>query len=135
MKLFFCEITVCKVYFVFLNNWQFITKSSYPRKLDYLKWGVGKLHFAILLCFPQSWTIYYKILTMASQLLKIYVCFCVAFSLSKIGDPANYFELHDTSYTPSPITPVHQNPPWQARTKIKSWGSKQIKNQLLRETK
>ena len=58
-----------------------------------------------------------------------------AFSLSKIGDPANYFELHDTSYTPSPITPVHQNPPWQARTKIKFWESKQIKNPLLRETK
>ena len=103
------------------------------------------MHFRVLLCSPQSWTIYYKILL--SQKVRLpkmrwqqttfrnfalfssimynllqnpdyglptfedLCLFFEAFSLSKIGDPANYFELHDTLYTPSPITPLHQNPP------------------------
>ena len=72
---------------------------------------------------------------MTPQVSKMSEANFIIFSLPKIVDPANYFELHDTLYTPSPITPLHQNPPLIARTKIKFRESKQIKNPLLRKTK
>ena len=45
------ESCILQFYVVFLNNGKFITKSCYPRKLDYLKSGFGKIAFCSFTLF------------------------------------------------------------------------------------
>ena len=135
--------------FASLNVGKCITKSCYPRKLDYLKSGFGQNTFPNFTVFPSMLEKYYKVLlspefrlpkisfwilvTMTSQILKNvclacwqhvdYLKLATQHFLSSMIPPTQQAQSHRRTKTP--LTCSHQN--WFPRI--------QINDKILRKTK